>query len=700
MSISTGKCGQKLEWSYDDSTCQLKISGRGGMEDYDITDGDNRPWAEYATDVQTIIFEKHCCISYIGKCALANFTNLKGTIDIPETVYGIANNAFSGCTKLENITFQLGTFAEDLYERRCLLEYIGEHAFAGCKSIQTICIPQSVTSIGKFAFKGCTSLEKIYIPQKAHSVIPEGFLYNCKKLKLVRFYYQYNSTYEHHEMEFVEAMYSEIGKEAFCGCQELESFPKSEFLTNLGEAAFMNSGLKSFVVPDKIKKISKVTFRGCKNLNKIVLPNNIEEIDDYAFAECESLTDINLVDSLKIIGNGVFKDCKSLESVILPNTIRRINAELFSGCEKLKEIIISESLSEIHTSAISGCSSLKNVIVPGRTHIIGDETTKIIEKVIEKEIHSPSSPVKTYPAHSLLFFNLTGDSGLMPTDKAVRRFEDALSWNEEPFPNIDKDTLQEFWGKWFGENLLADVVEDTMWEPRIDELILRNIPIFIVNRVNSCKKYYIPALGSQITVPNDKEIELNEQLLPVMQDVNRCIYDLFPQGMELNNPNNNDSMLTDILSKKTGIFDVWGYFTICKDDIFGREIPAIFIWMDKLKEKANGNSGKLSVLFRLVLLHELAHALMFTGKFYDGTWHKINEESLANAFALTKIKATTKENVYEYAKEIVLSQPFHYALGAYYAEKYGTKLIYDKMESWSKSKYKVFKAFSSKGCQK
>ena len=145
--------------------------------------------------------------------------------------------------------------------------------------------------------------------------------------------------------------------------------------------------------------------------------------------------------------------------------------------------------------------------------------------------------------------------------------------------------------------------------------------------------------------------------------------------------------MADILAKETCIFDVWGCFTIREDSFFGRNIPTIFIWMDKLYKKANGNSSKLQVLFRLVLLHELAHALMFTGKFHNDTWHKINEESLANAYALTKIKATTNENAYKYAKEIVLSQPSHYALGAYYAEKYGTKLIYDKMESWSKSKY-------------
>lgn len=678
MSIYSGKCGERLKWNYDDSSCQLKISGLGGMEDYDIANGDSRPWAKFASDVKTLVFEKGCSISRIGKFAFANFTKLEGEISIPSLVYGISHNAFSGCVNLKGIKFSPGVSEDNLDEYHWSLEYIGDYAFAGCESLKTICIPQSVTAIGNFAFKGCMSLEILYLPQKRDFLIPNGFLYDCKKLKHVYFYYQDKSRYGYHEMEFVSAMYSEIGREAFYGCQELKLIPKSELLTNLGEAAFANSGLTSFVVPNKIKKIAKDTFRRCKRLNKVVLPDKIEQIDDFAFAGCENLTDINLVNTLKIIGNGVFKDCKSLESVILPNSICRINAELFCGCENLKEIIIPDSLSDIHTSAISGCTSLKGVIVPGRTHIIGDESTKIIEKA--------TSSIKTYPTHSLLLFNLTGDSNLMPTDKTVRRFEDALCWNDVPFPNIEKDTLQEFWGEWFCKNQLADKIKGTMWEDRIDELLLRNIPIFIVDRSNSGQEYYIPALGSHITVPDDERLELEEQLLSENDNFRGCVNQLFPKGMNSNNPNDNDSLLTDILNKEKSIFNVWGCFTICKERLFGREIPAIFIWMDKLHGKTNGNSGKLNVLFRLVLLHELAHALMFTGKFHDDAWHKIHEESFANAYALTKIKATTKKDAYEYAKKIVLSQPLHYALGAYYAEIYDTKQIYDKMELWARRK--------------
>ena len=46
----------------------------------------------------------------------------------------------------------------------------GEDAFEGCSSLETINIPNSLTSIGSSAFAECSSLETITIPNSVTSI--------------------------------------------------------------------------------------------------------------------------------------------------------------------------------------------------------------------------------------------------------------------------------------------------------------------------------------------------------------------------------------------------------------------------------------------------------------------------------------------------------------------------------------------------
>ena len=41
---------------------------------------------------------------------------------------------------------------------------IGEYAFRGCESLSNLVIPNSVTSVGKCAFYDCSSLSNVVIP--------------------------------------------------------------------------------------------------------------------------------------------------------------------------------------------------------------------------------------------------------------------------------------------------------------------------------------------------------------------------------------------------------------------------------------------------------------------------------------------------------------------------------------------------------
>ena len=70
------------------------------------------------------------------------------SIDIPNSVTSIGNEAFTNCTSLSSCTFEEGS----------QLTSIGNYVFQGCISLTSIDIPNTVTSIGQYAFSNCSGL--------------------------------------------------------------------------------------------------------------------------------------------------------------------------------------------------------------------------------------------------------------------------------------------------------------------------------------------------------------------------------------------------------------------------------------------------------------------------------------------------------------------------------------------------------------
>jgi hypothetical protein len=65
-------------------------------------------------------------------------------------------------------------------------DVIGTSMFSGCANLQTIVLPNSVTSIGNSAFYGCYSLTSVDIPDSVTS-IGNSVFFNCDNLTIVEF---------------------------------------------------------------------------------------------------------------------------------------------------------------------------------------------------------------------------------------------------------------------------------------------------------------------------------------------------------------------------------------------------------------------------------------------------------------------------------------------------------------------------------
>lgn len=121
-----------------------------------------------------------------------------------------------------------------------------------------------------------------------------------------------------------------------------------------------NEQIVQLELGDKVKKLSRMSFAGCRSIEAVKFNNALEEIEYGAFYNCVSLSSAELPITLKALGDGVFKDCRSLKKVVLPE-LRVLPENLFKGCFALEEVVIPDSVEVIEQGCFQSCTSLKKI---------------------------------------------------------------------------------------------------------------------------------------------------------------------------------------------------------------------------------------------------------------------------------------------------------------------------------------------------
>lgn len=325
-------------------------------------------------------------INHIGEEAFKGCYNIK-EIYFYSQIQNIENHAFSGCTSIRYVY----SFIEDLSLDNIIAEKIpsgayyyyfystyfpgegyhynlipneftipegvislGKKLFANYNSVGTIYLPESLSSIGEGAFSNCANLYSVYFGKNIKKIGPKAFL-NCSYLSHL------SNT----------SKIEEIGEKAFCGCSMLQSINLPS-VKHIERNAFYSCGnLLSAETGSSLQSIGEQAFMSCSQLSKFVMSNNVETIGDSAFYDCAKLTNINLPTSLKKINKATFRNCSSLNINKIPDNVEQIEDEAFFNCANIKSLTIGNSIKTIGDNAFYQCKDINNIQINGQLESLG-----------------------------------------------------------------------------------------------------------------------------------------------------------------------------------------------------------------------------------------------------------------------------------------------------------------------------------------
>ena len=352
-------------------------------------------------------------VTNIGGAAFDNCYGIT-TITIPDSVIDLGAGAFSH-TGLTTITVDENN---PVYhsEGNCVIETknkvlvagcknsaipedgsvtsIGASAFAGCKDLTKITIPDGITNIGYMAFSGCYKLKNIEVPNTITQIGSYAFDGTD---------YYYDKTNWENDVLYI-SNYLIKAKNSLNGEYKIKDGTRC-----IADGAFCDcTELKSITIPNGIKYIGQQTFSGCSELTNVKMPDSIIDIDIIAFFKCTKLASITIPNGIKSIGYGAFCDCKELTKIILPESITSIGSEAFEGtgfyCDETNwendvlyisnylikaknclsgEYKIKDGTRCIAANAFFDCKELSSITIPKSLMFVGQDafTLTFIKKV-------------------------------------------------------------------------------------------------------------------------------------------------------------------------------------------------------------------------------------------------------------------------------------------------------------------------------
>lgn len=208
---------------------------------------------------------------------------------------------------------------------------VGDGAFSNCPELITLAI--ATPSLGEAVFAGCTGLKSVSVETALD--IPAYAFNNCPSLA---------------EVKGSENITS-IADRGFAVCTELKAFVFGSGLTEIGNEAFISSGLE------------EVDLSACGSLDLV---------GDWAFARMPALRSLNL-GTADSVGMGVVFECPVLKNLIFSEVAEYVPDFAYTKNTAMDTTsLFNPMVTYIGRHAFSGMSQVTNLTLPGTLTYVDD----------------------------------------------------------------------------------------------------------------------------------------------------------------------------------------------------------------------------------------------------------------------------------------------------------------------------------------
>ena len=242
---------------------------------------------------------KEVAVSHLGSLGDYAFYGCSSlqTVTLGDSIGSLGNKVFCQCTSLREIMIPDS------------VKTIGEYCFSGCSSMKTAVIGDGVTTISSYAFQNCSSLPEISIPQ-ATTTIGNYVFSGCSKLADVII--ENRSTALNLGSNGSSALFAD------CPLDSVYIGGKITYNTTSSKGYspfYRNTSLRTVLITDREEQVYENEFYGCTNLQNVTIGNGVKAIGNYAFSGCSSLEGFSFGSSMESIGTEAFSDCTNLTSI-------------------------------------------------------------------------------------------------------------------------------------------------------------------------------------------------------------------------------------------------------------------------------------------------------------------------------------------------------------------------------------------------